>query len=451
MSSAADLRKNTNWAATAISGMMSLHPAIIVATIIALIPLANGLILRTYSFPLKPSILNPIFELEWLYLAVEVGIVFWAREKGMSFRTEFGQLSKITRYALIAYLATYWVSSLVYSPTYLYSLIRVSYWAVHIATAFSLGYLLCGVTAGAIRSIAVLFAASVIALSSLVVIHYLSISEPPSMPGEGFPWSAYAPGFLSIRQFGMVVGFSASFWLGYLLHARAGELKLWILLPFSTLIFAALVWSGTRSALLGIAIAMFLSSILAKKLPSLQISASILLAAGLGAILSQIWLPPDAAFGMFNSERFAIGDGTDVTSGRTPIWMFGLSMFGKSPLFGWGEGSFYPLYAMAGRGYHLQPHNFIIQFLMSWGIIAGGIALFMMFRTLARLHWRVRDVALMTVPLAALDCILAMAMLDGALFTLRTILPAIFFWILAEKIYIAKPASESRNVSDRAN
>ena len=41
----------------------------------------------------------------------------------------------------------------------------------------------------------------------------------------------------------------------------------------------------------------------------------------------------------------------------------------------------------------------------------------------------------MIAPLAALDCILVMAMLDGALFTLRTITPAIFFWILAEKIY----------------
>lgn len=437
MQSQSEIRNEPTGIAYYLGAIKSAPAALKLAVLIAFLPIANGLLLKTYHFPLRPGILNPLFELEILYVAAEIGIILWAREKGMSYRAQFGQLAKITRFALVAFLLTFWISSLIFAPAPIYSMIRALYWPLHIVCAFAVSYLLNAADSAFVRKSMRGFALLFLLLTLLVYVHFLGVPVSLFEPTKGFQWSAYAPGFLSIRQFGMVAGFSLACWLAYDLSGERPATKGWLVLAASALMFAALFWSGTRSALLGVGVAVPLTVAFARKRPAVLALGSLCVAIAIGGILSEIWLPPEASFGIFNPDRFAMGGDNDIMSGRAAAWKFGAEMFTQSPILGWGEGSFYQLYAMARHDYHLQPHNFVIQFLMSWGIFAGGIALVMMARALWRLHWNLYRARAAMAPLAALDCILVIAMFDGAMFTLRTIVPAIFFWILAEKISAA--------------
>ena len=112
-------------------------PVVVIALIIGMLPLANGLLFRTYTFPLRPAGLNPLFELEFLYLLAELGLILWARAQGMVFKTEFLKLNQLTRYALLAFLSLFWISSVAFAPAPIYSAIRAFYWLVHIGCAFA--------------------------------------------------------------------------------------------------------------------------------------------------------------------------------------------------------------------------------------------------------------------------------------------------------------------------
>jgi exopolysaccharide production protein ExoQ len=408
-------------------------PVVVIALIIGLLPLANGLLFRTYYFPLRPAGLNPLFELEFLYLFAEFCLILWARAQGMVFKAEFLKLNQLTRYALLAFLALFWISSVAFAPAPIYSAIRAFYWLVHIGCAFAVSYLIVTINRKLLQTAIVGASLAFVALYLFVMVHLYFSPVPMTERPQGY-WGAIIPGFLSIRQFGMLAGFALTAWIALILIEKRPPLGRVMCLIVTTLIITAMLWSGTRSALLATGVALPFGLIFARKLPSLTGCAIVVLASAFGVYLSTFMVPVDGAFGMFATPRFAIGEGSDFASGRLDLWKFGAEMFLKSPLFGWGEGSFYQLFARANGDYHLQPHNFVIQFLMSWGILAGGIALIMMAKELLRLHLGLHRAYLMIIPLAALDSILVMAMLDGALFTLRTILPAIFFWILAEKI-----------------
>jgi exopolysaccharide production protein ExoQ len=409
-------------------------PVVVIAFIIGLLPLANGLLFRTYYFPMRPSGLDLLFELEFLYLLAELGMILWAREHGMVFKTEFLNLTQLTQIMLLAFLALFWISSVAFAPAPIYSAVRAFYWLVHIGCAFALGYLITSVRADQVQRLVEILTVGFAAISVILGIHFYFAPFSHHVVEKGFDWTSIAPGYLSIRQFGMVSGFVLTAWIAAILSGRKVGGNTLGAFGITAILFGIMFWTGTRSAMLAVTVAIATVLICSRKLPSKSAIVSVMLAALFGAALSTIWIPPGSSYGILIPSKFMINGSTDLSSGRLDLWRYSLEILWESPVFGKGEGSFFQLLAMAGKGYHLQPHNFVIQFLISWGIIAGGIALAMIAKALLRLHLVLHRNYIMVVPLAALDSILVMAMLDGALFTLRTILPAIFFWILAEKI-----------------
>jgi O-antigen ligase len=401
------------------------------AAVIGLLPLINGILLRTYDFPIQPPVLDAVFEMEWLYLCVEIGIIFWARIQGMSYKTEFFKLTCWSRYALLVFISLFWASSLFLAPAPIYSVTRALYWFVHIACGFAMAFLIVSVNREVLVRAVTIMMGTFLIYAVFVILHFVAAPVPLSEPIQ---WAALVPGCLSIRHFGMLAAFPLAAWIGLLLAGEKMPLGRLGSFAILSLAFAALFWSGTRSGVVAILVAVPVVLFCARKIPAIGDAAVVMFSVLAGALLSQLLLPADTAFGMFRINRIPGLSGSSLTSGRTELWIFGLQMFAKSPLLGWGEGSFYHLLASAGKGHHLQPHNFIVQFLMSWGVIAGGVALVMIAKATLRLHRSVLNSALMIAPLAALDAILVIAMLDSALFTMRTIVPAIFFWILAEKI-----------------
>jgi O-antigen ligase len=417
--------------------------ALTLACIIGFLPLINGLFMRGYRFPLQPEFLHQIREFEFLYLVAEIGIMFWALRKGMSLKTEFSRLGRSTRYALLVFLVLFPISSFFFAPVPFYSIIRASYWVFHIGCAFAISFLLTAITDDLVKQTVEIFVAGFLAISLLLGLHFYNAPWPHHIFVEKYNWTSIAPGFLSVRQFGMISGLVLAAWLGSILSGHRSKSGALLSLVISASLFGILFWSGTRSAMLAVGVTMPVVILFGRRMPAIRSIAMLILAAFIGAALSTIWIPPGNSFGILVASKFSINGSTDLSSGRIDLWIEGWRMFTESPILGWGEGSFFALLAMAGKGYHLQPHNFILQFLVSWGAIAGGIAMFMMARAMLRLHLGLHRAYGMLVAVAALDSILIMAMLDGALFTLRTILPAILFWIMAEKIYAQHAASQN--------
>jgi exopolysaccharide production protein ExoQ len=413
----------------------ALPGAIVVALVIGFLPLANGLVFRSHYFPLTPLWLEPLNLFEFLYVIAEVFLVLWAIDKGMSFKVQFNALTKLNRYLLISFILVFPMGSILFAPNYIYSLIRGSYWIFHIGFAFAISFLVKSVDKALLNRCTNILAAGFLLFCMLVAVHFYIAPVSHYVETKGFSWSAIVPGNLSIRHFGMIAGFVTALFIGMQLTQQSREIPMLNSLAVASLLFGSVFWSGTRSAVLGIALALITVLLFARKPPSIRQFALISGAVAGGLALSIIWIPPDGSFGIIDAfQRTSIIAGPPVDQGRLMLWQESWNMFIEHPLVGWGEGSFYQLLQMSLHMYHLQPHNFIIQFLVSWGIIGGGIALFAMARACFRLHLRLRYAHLMIAPMAALDTILVIAMLDGALFTLRTILPAIFFWILAEKI-----------------
>jgi exopolysaccharide production protein ExoQ len=349
-------------------------PVIAIALIIGLLPLANGLLFRTYYFPLRPAGLNPLFELEFLYLFAEFCLILWARAQGMVFRTEFLKLNQLTRYALMAFLALFWISSVALAPAPIYSAIRAFYWLVHIGCAFAVGYLITAVRPVQLQRSVEIVTAGFVAISVVLGIHFYFAPFSHHAVEKGFDWTSIAPGYLSIRQFGMVSGFVLTAWIATILSGKKVGGNALGAFAVTAILFGIMFWTGTRSAMLAVAVAIPTVVIFGRKLPPKFAIVSVMFAAVIGAALSTIWIPPGGSYGILTPSKFAIVGSPDISSGRLDLWRYGLEMFRESPIFGWGEGSYFQLLAMAGKGFHLQPHNFVIQFLMSWGIVAGGLA-----------------------------------------------------------------------------
>ena len=62
-----------------------------------------------------------------------------------------------------------------------------------------------------------------------------------------------------------------------------------------------------------------------------------------------------------------------ISTGRSEMWALSLQAMSASPWFGLGP---YGYFFIENRSYGDQPHNFLIQFLVEWGVIGTLLLLF---------------------------------------------------------------------------
>ena len=62
---------------------------------------------------------------------------------------------------------------------------------------------------------------------------------------------------------------------------------------------------------------------------------------------------------------------TNFQSSRLEIWTSGLNLFFNNPIFGSGSGSFTQIFRYENGLWKGHSHNLILEFLISYGIIAG--------------------------------------------------------------------------------
>ena len=98
----------------------------------------------------------------------------------------------------------------------------------------------------------------------------------------------------------------------------------------------------------------------------------------------------------------------------------------ERPLFGYGEKQFQFVVPEALGGYK-QPHNAPLQYLLSWGIIGGGIFFFLLFRLIGNLYQKSDRFSAAGLPeILTIVALLFYSLYDGALYAPYSLAMLIF-------------------------
>jgi O-antigen ligase len=392
-----------------------------IAVLFASLPLLLGALYRTYQYEVFPSWFEVSRQLDLVILALEIVTICCARRDGMDYRQSLRRLPVQTRRALIFFLATFWIGALLHSRFLTYSLVRAAGWPIHILFAVALWHFLHKHRPITARTFIFILCAGYAAYLPLLSYHLLTAPPGASLHYGAVIWASSLPGYLSVRIFGMEIGVILTLLLGLVWREADVTPRSSINMLLITAAACLLCWSGTRSAVFGVAGAVMITAFFRRPLPRWSVVCAVVMAIVAGGAASSFMLPPDPAFGFRIVEHSLKAD---YSAGRVEIWTAALRLIMQRPLTGWGDGSFIWLFSLKGAVV-AQPHNAILQMLQAWGLPAAFAALFM----IGRIWWALNRRGTMTTDrlpfVMAFDTLLIMSMVDGVFFHARLIMLAV--------------------------
>ncbi|MFN3450567.1 MAG: O-antigen ligase family protein [Sphingorhabdus sp.] len=344
----------------------------------------------------------------------EIGVIIYALRRGLDLREIWKKFPRYVKYVSLFFLALFWVGGAFYSKVASLAIAQNVIFLIHPLFAIAIYHSASNANARGLRGFALAIAGGLLIFCGMTA--YAFINHPPfaTMPDNTIMWQFIIPGFISVRLFGAFCGAIFCFLFAQLLldeeRGRTGYVPyLWL-----TLCAAMTIWSGTRNAVLGIVIAMTVMLLLYRLYPVKVKSVLLLVFSALVAVTLATSLIPynDHQFMMISTNDSATAE--SISGGRASYWSALWEAYQTVPLFGAGPfASFWIL--PAGEQVHVQPHNVVIQFLLTWGFPATAAALALFAYT----TWRAHIAALVhrhVLPFVAmLDCLLVMSFFDGML------------------------------------
>lgn len=399
-----------------VSRRSALHDVIGIAIGIVL-PLLAATLYRTYSIAVTPNWLELTRQMGLPFVAGEIAVFIWARRAGFDPAVLFGELPRFARWALLLFTGTFWISSLLISRNPSFSMALTLIWIVHLLFAGATYHLARGRTAFDVARFAAWMSIGLALLVAWTGVHFL-------LPPEGLVvewglrgWGAAVPGFISHRLFGAWAGGIAVLLLGLLWQTSSGDATRWWLLPTFMLAVAAAAWTGTRGAVLGLAIGGLAGMLMIGRPAARAFFWTVPATIVLGAVIGMALTPyGDPAFMFFRPGTY--GTVNEASSGRLAYWLAALRVVGEHPWVGSGAGSCWWLVSDNGLR-HVQPHNAVIQFLLSWGIVPTTALIGLLGWATWRVHHIARAVPAIVPLVMMLDALLAMSMVDGMLYFAR--------------------------------
>jgi exopolysaccharide production protein ExoQ len=369
-------------------------------------------------------------QLDLFFMLVELAVIVWARRGGFTYGAAFRALPRDIRWAVILFLATFWIGSVFVTNFTPYSIVRAGLWPVHLLFGAALWHLGGRTDASVVRRLIILLLAGYFAYLPFLAVHLLSAPDPSTLPLRQVVWTSSLPGYNSVRHFGIELGALLAMLLGLVWRdPRFGGAPV---LGFAAimLVGGAICWSGTRSAMFGVAGAVLMTLVLRRCVPNPVAVIVVLVALLLGGAASLFVLPPDAAFGFRIMPGASSGD---YSSGRVQIWIDTFRLLVARPLTGWGEGSVIWLVFFNETSF-AHPHNMPLQMLVSWGAPAALAAFYLIARLwfttqrrLAQHDW--------LLPIAmAFDTLLIMSMVDGVFYHARMVMLVALVTVVALKV-----------------
>jgi exopolysaccharide production protein ExoQ len=384
-----------------------------------IMPVISGLVYPTYYHKLP----NPLMEwtrlLEAPFVICELLVIVFAMHRGMEIQRFIRPLSPDLKVASFLFFAGLWTSSLFVSAVPATSIALSVATTIHILFAFAIFHFVERHKKQDLQVFGALLALGLLVLAFYTAWRFCFPIPASQVPGGIIEWSFAVPGFISVRYLGTSAGAIAAFFAATLIR-RGDQARLSWPEFFFTVAMGMTIWSGTRAGIMGIMVACCAMVIIQRRIPSLAVIGRMCILTGIAASLAYLLIPFNDTVFMLIAPDDGYGGANVVTSGRVELWVASLLKWQEAPWLGWGSGStFWEVYL----GWtHTQPHNVFIQFLISWGIVGTTGAVWLLFRATVAAQ-KITNANQEYWPfMAMLYSLLAMSMVDGALYYPRLIM-----------------------------
>ncbi len=389
-----------------------------------LMPIISALVYPTYMNTMQSAPVEWSRLLEAPFVLFEICVILWAGRKGMDSVQMWRAMPDDIKVASIFLILAVFASSVFVSAFPLKSLTISIITIIHLMFALAVYHLLVRSKDFSPNQFVMLLGAGLLPLAALTLWRFALPPPASTVPGGVIEWNSALPGFISVRHFGSWTGAIAAGFLVKLLYDDPKSRNAWLQF-FYFASTAMTIWSGTRAAVFAMLVALLIIIGTTKRLPDFR---SIGIAALLtGAALTTAWLLipyNDPSFMLFTPADAR--DASAVTGGRLELWIATFQKWEISPVFGYGSGStFWEVYV----GWpHTQPHNAILQFLISWGIFGALAALWLLGRAVAHVGAIATRTPSLLSSLAILYALLFMSLLEGMLHYPRFIMLSMFIF-----------------------
>ena len=381
-----------------------------------LMPVLAALVYPVYMHQMQPAWAEWTRLMELPFVACELVVVQFAVRTGYRDRLIWMSLPCDVKVAFGLLFVGLTVSSVLFSKNTAASVTLSLTTLVHLR--------FCGATFFLIRSdrnadVRTFLPLLVLGLAALTILTIWKFKMPPpelTVPGGKIEWASALPGFISIRHFGSWTGAIAA---GLLLAVLYGDKEQsQRMAPLYLFAVGLTFWSGTRAAVLGLAVVALTAVVSLKRLPS---AAALLRTGGLSALAmlgAVIFSPGLPEFMLFVQDDIQSADA--MAAGRLELWHDTFFRWLASPIFGWGSGS---TFWEVNIGWaHTQPHNTIFLFLISWGVVGTVGGLWLLGRSIFATHRIGMDDATLRPLTGTLYSLLFMSLLEGMLYYPRFIM-----------------------------
>jgi exopolysaccharide production protein ExoQ len=392
---------------------------IIGAMIGVLMPMIAAWVYPTYTTMMPSPVVEWTRLQEIPFVVCEALIFLWALYRGMELRNMLPFVPRDYLVAGAVFMVGLWGSTLFVSKVPITSLVISITMVVHVLFAFSVYYLADKNLKVYQEKLVVALGIGLVALTVLTAFRFLFAPQLAYLPATQIEWGASLPGFINVRHFGSWTGAIAAIFTAALM-ARRDDAPLSRYDFFFFLSIGLTIWSGTRAAVLAIAVSVLIMVISNRRLPSIRMIGRLSILTGVAASLAFALIPyGDPSFLLFeywdsNAAQNVVTNADQISSGRMSLWHGTYTKWLEAPWFGWGSGStFWEVFELNWR--HTQPHNFILQFLISWGIVGAAGALWLLARVTISAHNRVLANPELWPLLVGVYSLLVMAMLEGML------------------------------------
>lgn len=154
---------------------------------------------------------------------------------------------------------------------------------------------------------------------------------------------------------------------------------LWFII--SVIILSCILWSGSRTAYLGLFVSFIAIILYSKKRLLDVISMFFMVLIALG--LSCLFIVDNNGFGFLNAfsrSTDSSGSINQLSSGRIDLYKNVFELFTYHPVFGYGGDAIVQLKVSVGKAYFLQAHNAILQILIEFGMVGLLSVLFVFYK-----------------------------------------------------------------------
>ncbi len=372
----------------------------------------SGLMFNTYDVALETVVLEVLRQLNTPFVVAELAVIAFAFDRGWSPLRAWEGLDWPARIAAGAFLILFGIGGLFISEAAPFATLFNLTYVVHIFFGFSVAHLAKPCTAPALAAFGRLAAVMLLLFAVAIAIQF---AEPPAGRAlESVRWQFAVPGFISVRLFGAFAAAWLAFFVWLAFDRRdAPEFRRWIL-PACALCSALLVWSGTRAGIVGCGAAGVVALVYFRlRLRASSVIAAVL-AIGLGAVAGFLLAPyGDGDFLLY--VKSDVTNGANAASGgRLDIWTAAWDAYTTVKWFGAGPGATAWILP-AEQWPHIQPHNFVLEFLLNWGLMAALAALYLLTRLVVVLHRRAASYRNAIPFVLMADCLLVIGLFDGTL------------------------------------